>query len=242
MAADIPLHVHTIYFFWTPGIQGVSVAAREGIDDDMDDQATPLESAMDGLWGRVRPLYCECCVPCGDRRGGVLATGGPAGYVFWHDGWLHRAALTGWLKLRCKSLDGTGEGDAETARVVAEACEAAGMRVVRERGGDAHVETELAPVDREWFEGQYDGYLDQLLEEEREMRAEQFHRTTRYRAFFEHFRERRWQVEGFRRRRAARVIEDAVLDWVCRPGGRAAVGAKRSFEDLSGTLSASGRR
>lgn len=209
----------------------------EDIYEDIWD-GTPLHRAMGQLRDvhDVEPLfYGGCCEDHGEVQGhesGPL--GAEVGFVFWHDGSVHSAALTGWLRLDCRSYARTIRGDMVVAARTAKACRDAGMGV---RRSATWVEAELDIDDREYFEDVYDDDLEAKLEEEREIAAERFREEALYRAFFEGIRRHRAAVEAFRRKRAARVIGDAALAWVCRPGGTATVGAKRSFEALiaSGT-------
>ena len=207
-------------------------------DDVVAAPLTPLERAMEALdtaEERVVPLYnAGCCQSCGHHEGETGRRDRRArGYVFWHDGCVEAAALDGVLTLYHRSYSNSQVMNRQVPRRVARVFESHGMAVRWGGGAGNAVHVELHPDDRAYFETLFDEAEEADEEFERELQAEGWWRTTVYKAFFDGLRKHREAVAGLRRRRAGRVIKDAVMDWAFRPGGPCASGAKRSFEDLS---------
>lgn len=207
-------------------------------DDVMAAPLTPLEMAMEALdtvEERVVPLYnAGCCQSCGHHEGETRRRDRRArGYVFWHDGCVEAAAMDGVLTLYHRSYSNSRVMNRQVPRRIARVFESHGM-VVRwggEAGNAVHVE--LHPDDQAYFEDRWDEAEEADEEFDREWRADCCWRTKVYMAFFEGLRRHREAVRAFRRKRAARVIKDAVMDWAFRPGGACARSAKRSFQEIS---------
>ena len=208
-------------------------------DDDMAAAPlTPLELAMEALntiEERIVPLYnAGCCQSCGHYEGGHCRHDRRArGYVFWHDGCIDAAALDGVLTLYHRSFSNSDRMNKQVAQRVVRVFESYGMGV--RWGGEAHhaIHVELDAEDQAYFEDRLDDIMAEDEERDMEWFADSRWRKKVYRAFLGGLRANRDAFVGFRRRRAARIIKDAVMDWAFRPGGVGHAGAKRQFEDIS---------
>lgn len=192
---------------------------------------TRLARAMDSLRGDIAPLYnAGCCLACGYRKAlaPCRSSQGDRGYVFWHDGEIERAAVTGVLNMTFGAYS-PGFVD-DIWQTVAHAFRLNRMFTVHWIGSN-HFDVWLLTEDRRWFEERwYD------LEEERYLEwrfkngtsPELFRLGSVLRAFRRGLRE----LEA-ERQKAARLIADTVTEWAFRPGGPCAKLARRSFADVS---------